>query len=119
MQIKMKRIYEDAEPSDGKRILVDRLWPRGISKERANLDLWLKDIAPSSELRKSFQHKPEKFKMFKEAYRKELREDPEKIAAVEELLLFLKHENITLLYGAKDEIHNHAVVLKHYLTKDC
>lgn len=115
MPLKIKRIYEPWDPSDGVRILIDRVWPRGVSKERARLDEWMKDIAPSPTLRKWFQHDPEKFAEFKKAYRGELEADSEKIGAVSRLLDMLDTNVVTLLYGAKDEIHNHAIVLKQYL----
>ena len=115
LPLKIKRIYERCDPSDGVRILIDRVWPRGVSKERARLDEWMKDIAPSPTLRKWFQHDPEKFAEFKKAYRGELEADSEKIGAVSRLLDMLDTNIVTLLYGAKDEIHNHAIVLKQYL----
>src|SRR5690606_30318830 len=108
--IVLKRIYEPASEDDGKRILVDRIWPRGISKDTAQLDLWMKKIAPSTELRKEFNHKPERFKEFKKQYIKELKEDEEKKAAIEELLRMNEEGKVTLLFGAKDEVHNQAVV---------
>ena len=113
--IVLKRIYEPASDDDGKRILVDRIWPRGISKDKAKLDLWMKEIAPSTELRKEFNHKPERFEEFKAHYINELKEDDEKIAAIEELLRMIEEGKVTLLFGAKDEVHNQAVVLKEVL----
>ncbi len=107
----LKRIYEPYDEADGFRILVDRLWPRGIAKADAKLDLWLKDIAPSSELRKWFCHKPELFAEFREKYLEELRRDPEKIAAVEAVQERVKNQPVTLLYGAKDPVYNHAQIL--------
>jgi uncharacterized protein YeaO (DUF488 family) len=115
MKLQRKRIYEQPEATDGKRILIDRVWPRGISKERAKLDEWMKDIAPSPEVRKWFCHDPNKFEEFKEVYRRELKEQPEKIQAVEKILNTLETENVTLLYAAKDEVHNHAIVLQQFL----
>ncbi|RFB13480.1 DUF488 domain-containing protein [Bacillus sp. HNG] len=114
----LKRIYEPASEEDGKRILVDRIWPRGISKDKAQLDLWMKEIAPSTELRKEFNHKPERFEEFKEQYIKELQEDDEKRLAIEELLRMIEKEKVTLLFGAKDEMHNQAVVLKEVLERE-
>ncbi len=111
----LKRIYEPASKEDGKRILVDRIWPRGISKDKAQLDLWMKEIAPSTELRKEFNHKPERFEEFKGRYIKELQEDEEKKAAIKELLHMIDEEKVTILFGAKDEVHNQAVVLKEVL----
>ncbi len=116
--IVLKRIYEPASKEDGKRILVDRIWPRGISKDKAQLDLWMKEIAPSVVLRKEFNHKPERFEEFKEHYIKELTEDEEKKAAIEELLRMIGEEKVTLLFGAKDEVHNQAVVLKEVLERE-
>ena len=115
MNIEIKRIYDLAEAHDGKRILVDRLWPRGISKEKAKLDDWLKDIAPSQQLRVWFGHKPDRCNEFVERYRLELDTDPEKQSAVLQLIEITKKNNVTLLYGAKDTSINQAVVLKDYL----
>ncbi|MDD5040029.1 MAG: DUF488 domain-containing protein [Patescibacteria group bacterium] len=108
--IKLKRIYEAYDKKDGYRILVDRLWPRGMSKEQARLDLWLKDIAPSTELRKWFHHDLKKWDEFKKRYRAELKKnnEPSKMLKLEKK----KHTTITLLYGAKDEAHNEAAVIK-------
>lgn len=112
MNIQIKRIYEAAAKDDGFRVLVDRLWPRGIKKENAGVDLWLKEIAPSTELRKWFGHEPERFKEFESRYQNELQHNPE----MEKLRQLKKqHPRITLLYGAKDEQHNQAVVLKKML----
>ncbi|MGP4081720.1 DUF488 domain-containing protein [Pseudalkalibacillus sp. R45] len=116
MAIQLKRIYESKSENDGKRILVDRIWPRGISKEEAGLDEWLKEAAPSPELRKWFEHDPDRFKEFKERYEKELDNDEEKQKAVEKVRSFMKDGKVTLLYAAKDQKHNHAVVLKDYLS---
>lgn len=109
MKIKIKRVYEDPAKEDGIRILVDRLWPRGLTKQRACLDLWLRDIAPSTELRKWFNHDPEKWKEFGIRYRKELENNIESVEALKEQL---KKGTVTLVYGAKDEAHNEALVLK-------
>ena len=112
MDIHIKRIYETAEPSDGKRILVDRLWSRGISKENAHLDLWLKEIAPSTELRKWFHPATsDHWQEFKQRYLKEL----ETNSAVEELQHIIAKHTVTLLYSAKDVENNHAIILKEYL----
>jgi uncharacterized protein YeaO (DUF488 family) len=112
MQIKIKRVYLEPEEEDGKRILVDRLWPRGLAKAKAGVDLWLKEIAPSTELRKWFGHDPFKWKEFEARYRAELKTKKEE-------LLQLRQEAaqgpVTLLYGARDEEHNEAVVLKKIL----
>ena len=110
--IKIKRAYEPIEKSDGFRILVDRLWPRGIKKEDAHFNVWLKEIAPSNELRKWFNHEPEKWEEFRKKYIAELKISP----ALEELLALVKqHTTITLVYSAKDEKYNQAMVLKDYL----
>ena len=113
--IKLKRAYELVEKSDGYRILVDRLWPRGMSKEKEHLDLWLKDIAPSTELRKEFGHDPDRWKSFVAAYHKELKDHADLVQELKELEK--KHKTITLIYAAKDEKMNNAVVLKEYLEK--
>ena len=113
MGISIKRIYDEPVPEDGYRILVDRLWPRGMRKERAALDMWMKDIAPSSELRRWFGHDPERFDDFAQRYRSEL--DVNKTAVEELARLLLEHRTITLLYAAKSPICNHAVVLRDYM----
>ncbi len=109
MSIKIKRVYAEPNHEDGKRILVDRLWPRGLAKEKASVDLWLKDIAPSTELRKWFGHDPGKWDEFKKRYLSELKENSE---AIQTLRDELKKGKVTLVYGAKDEEHNDAVVLQ-------
>lgn len=115
MVVKLKRIYEDAAQNDGKRILVDRIWPRGVSKEKAKLDEWFKEIGPSDDLRKWFNHEDDKFTEFERRYRKELQDGEQKAAY--DALKDIQKENktITLLYGAKNEKHNQAVVLKNML----
>lgn len=113
--IKLKRVYELANKNDGYRVLVDRLWPRGLTKEKAQVDLWLKDIAPSTELRKWFGHDSSKWSEFKKRYHNELKENP---IAVAQLVDLLEKRDITVVYGANDEIHNEAVVLKEYLEKE-
>lgn len=110
--IKIKRIYEDASENDGYRILVDRLWPRGISKQRAKLDEWAKTIAPSTELRKRFGHKAERFEEFAKLYKQELHLQNEELDRVRKIA---KNRQVTLLYAAKDERINHAIVLKNIL----
>jgi uncharacterized protein YeaO (DUF488 family) len=112
MTILLKRAYEPVEPSDGFRILVDRLWPRGVSKDAAHIDLWLKEIAPSTALRKWFDHDPSKWDEFQDRYFLELRHNPER---VEQLTAYTHRGVITLVYGAKDKEHSHAAVLKEYL----
>ncbi|MCI1723439.1 MAG: DUF488 domain-containing protein [Lachnospiraceae bacterium] len=114
-QIKMKRIYAPQEPEDGMRILVDRLWPRGIRKEDAGLDAWVKNIAPSNELRKSFAHQPERFPEFRKAYRRELEANPDALSFAESCKEALAGNPVTLLYAAKDETFNNASVLLEWL----
>ena len=110
--IQLKRVYEEPCREDGLRILVDRLWPRGLTKARAAVDLWLKDVAPSTELRKWFGHDPAKWKQFQVRYRKELREKKD---ALELLKQKSKERTVTLVYGARDEEHNEALVLQKIL----
>jgi uncharacterized protein YeaO (DUF488 family) len=112
MHIQLKRAYDAPAASDGFRVLVDRLWPRGVSKEEAHLDLWLKEIAPSTELRKWFGHDPARWEGFQERYRRELRE---KTDAVRLLKQKAKEGSVTLVYAARDEEHNGALVLKRLL----
>lgn len=110
--INTKRVYEDSSEEDGYRILTERLWPRGVSKERANLDKWMKGIAPSHDLRKWFDHDADKWEEFKERYRRELFGSE----YVEELLeIIKKNETVTLIYASKDEDHNSTVLLKAFL----
>lgn len=110
--LKMKRVYDEPTSDDGLRILTERLWPRGVTKERAKVDKWMKEIAPSHELRKWFGHDPGKWEKFKDRYRKELYGSE----AVSELLeLIKKHTHITLVYASKDEKHNSTRVLKNML----
>ncbi|NIE97323.1 DUF488 domain-containing protein [Acinetobacter sp. Tr-809] len=111
MQIEIKRIYDPVESTDGQRVLVDRLWPRGISKERAHLDLWLKEIAPSTELRQAFCHQAEHWLSFQEGYYQELKDNP----YVHQLREMAEQQQLTLIYAAKDPELNHALVLKNYL----
>jgi uncharacterized protein YeaO (DUF488 family) len=108
MRIAIKRVYQEPDPTDGFRILVDRLWPRGLSKERAKVDLWLKEVAPSTDLRKWFQHDPAKWTEFQKRYKQELKAQGDQLNLIKEKL----HQGpVTLLYGAKDEEHNEAAVL--------
>ena len=116
MKIKLKRVYEEYSPHDGFRILVDRLWPRGIKKEKAKIDLWLKEIAPSDKLRKWFSHDSSKWQEFKKRYKKEIKENKEIFKKLKEIIKNKKE--VTLLYSAKDEKHNNAIVLKEILQKD-
>jgi uncharacterized protein YeaO (DUF488 family) len=110
--IRLKRVYEKPSRMDGSRILVDRLWPRGLTKERAAVTLWLKDVAPSTELRKWFGHAPARWKQFQARYRKELREKKD---ALELLNRKSNAHTVTLVYAARDEQHNEALVLKRVL----
>ena len=114
MTIHIKRVYEAPQSSDGKRVLIDRLWPRGLTKEKAKVDLWLKAIAPTAELRKWFGHDPAKWNEFKKRYHEELHTNTDTVSQLTELL---KDGKATLVYGAKDEEYNDAVVLKEYLEK--
>lgn len=117
MVLKIERIYTKPADMDGYRILVDRLWPRGISKEKAALDEWFKTIAPSKELRQWFGHDPEKYEEFKSRYIAELDANPDRSQFLELIKNHLAEGNVIMLYGAKDETHNQAVVLKDYLEK--
>ncbi len=111
--LQIKRIYEKPLKTDGCRILVDRLWPRGEAKTDAHIDLWLKDAAPSTDLRKWFNHEPEKFKDFSKKYTEELKHN----SAVNQIIDILKNKNVSLIYAAKDEHINHAVVLRDFILK--
>ena len=111
--VELKRIYEPYDKKDGYRVLVDRLWPRSVSKNKAHIDLWLKEIGPSNELRKWFNHDQVKWPEFKKKYKKELKRKRELLNTIK--VLHKKHKNITLLYGAKDENHNQAIVIKEIL----
>jgi uncharacterized protein YeaO (DUF488 family) len=113
--LKVKRIYEARSHSDGYRVLVDRLWPRGLSKIRAHVDLWLKEIGPSDSLRKWFGHDPVRWTAFRERYWKELRDQPQVVSQLKQVLK--EHRAVTLLYGARDEQHNQAVALQEFLQK--
>ena len=107
--IKMKRVYEKAEAADGFRVLVDRLWPRGMKKEVAKIDLWMKEVAPSDGLRKSFGHEVKKWPNFQKKYRTELKKKTELLAELRKMEK--EHGTVTLLFGARDEEHNQAIVL--------
>ena len=113
MAIHIKRIYDPVSKTDGYRILVDRLWPRGIKKEDAHIDKWMKEVAPSTALRKWFNHEPEKWPQFITKYRAELKASND---FAELVSLTNEHKAITLLYSAKDEQHNQAVALKQFIT---
>ena len=114
MTIRLKRVYEKPNKDDGIRILVDRLWPRGLTKQKAALDLWLKEIAPSTELRKWFGHDSEKWKEFQRRYRAELKSHPDEVKLIKGKA---REGTVTLLYGARDQEHNEAVVLQQLLEK--
>src|SRR5947209_18645026 len=110
--IRIKRAYDAPDESDGKRILVDRLWPRGVSKERAQIHEWAKDIAPSAELRKWFCHDIEQWPEFQKRYEEELTQNK---AALQKILQEARQGTVTLIYGSKDEEHNQAVLLQKFL----
>ena len=112
MSVAIRRAYEEPGPADGTRVLVDRLWPRGLSKERAAVDLWLKDVSPSPELRRWYGHDPAKWDEFQERYRTELRQNKD---AVDELRRKCRGKTVTFVYAARDAAHNSALVLKDYL----
>ncbi|RJG21996.1 DUF488 domain-containing protein [Paenibacillus thiaminolyticus] len=115
---KIKRIYEQADSRDGIRVLVDRIWPRGMSKENAHLTAWMKDIAPSTELRKWFNHIPAKFPEFQRRYEAELTRAAMQ-DDIRQLISWAEESDVTLLYAAKDEQYNQAIVLQRFLTKTC
>jgi len=112
--LQTKRIYEQPDKTDGLRVLVDRLWPRGLTKKEAQIDDWLKEIAPSTRLRKWFGHDPARWKEFKQRYVAELKDHREQL---EHLAQESRKRTVTLLFGAKDVTHNNAVVLKEYIEK--
>lgn len=112
MTIRIKRIYEEALDDDGYRVLVDRLWPRGVSKQRAHIDVWLKEVAPSPRLRTWFHHDPQLWEEFRQRYQTELKSND----TLSELQALIDaHDVVTLLYGARDEKQNQAIVLAEYL----
>ncbi len=117
MTVRIKRVYDAPEASDGMRILVDRLWPRGIAKEKARIDLWLKDISPSDDLRRRFHARPESWDEFRTLYAEELEGDAGRIAAAE-LRRHIAEGPVTLLYAARDEKHNNAAALKLWLEEN-
>ncbi len=112
MEIRVKRIYEPSEPADGYRLLVDRLWPRGVSRESASLDAWMREVAPSSELRRWFGHDASRWQEFKRRYAVELGTRQDLVA---EILSLARDRPVTLLYSARDPEHNQAVALAEYL----
>ena len=113
--IHLRRAYDEKGKEDGYRMLIDRLWPRGIKKEELSYSWWPKEIAPSTELRKSFDHEASKFESFKKEYKKELEDSSMKDELLDKVETQLEKHNVTLVYGAKDPEHNHAVVLKEWL----
>lgn len=114
MPVSFERVYEKPSPNDGKRILVERLWPRGLKKEDAKVDEWLREIAPSTKLREWFGHDPEKWSEFEERYWKELKKKQE---IVSKLVKEIKREQVTFVFAAKEEKHNNAVALKEYIER--
>lgn len=114
MILKIKRVYDQPEKSDGFRVLVDRIWPRGLTKDKTAVDLWAKDLSPSTELRQWFNHEEEKWPEFKRRYSLELEAKPE--AVTEFVKLLPQHPQLTLVYGAKSEERNQAVALREYLS---
>jgi uncharacterized protein YeaO (DUF488 family) len=114
--VRVKRVYEKAEKGDGWRVLVDRLWPRGMTKEKAKADVWMKDVGPSDALRKWFGHEPKKWTAFQKRYRAELADKKAMIAELKKMEK--EHGTLTLLYGAKDEEHNQAVALAEFLKQN-
>lgn len=115
-EVKIKRVYEPAEPEDGTRVLVDRLWPRGLSKERAKVDLWLKEVAPSAELRTWYGHDPEKYPEFRRRYEAELTEEPG-VSALARLRTMATEGQVTLVFAAHDTAHANATVLRELLAQ--
>ena len=116
MSIQLKRVYEKPAKADSRRVLVDRVWPRGLTKREARVDEWLKEIAPSAKLRKWFGHDPARWKEFKKRYAAELDDQRDQ---VEHLARVAKQRTVTLLFGAKDTSHNNAVALKEYIARRC
>jgi uncharacterized protein YeaO (DUF488 family) len=112
MNVKLKRAYEKPNKADGTRILVDRLWPRGLTKEKAKIDLWLKEIAPSTELRKWFGHDPKRWRRFRGRYETELKHHADQLKLIKSKA---KEGTVTLIYAARDQEHNEAVVLNEFL----
>lgn len=115
MEIRIKRAYEKAVNADGRRVLIDRMWPRGVKKEDARIHYWAKDLAPSTELRKWFGHDPDRWTEFKKRYRAEIRDNKKGLATLRDELKGAKR--LTLVYSAKDEEHNNAVVMADYLER--
>ncbi|WP_238654845.1 DUF488 domain-containing protein [Paenibacillus piscarius] len=113
--LNLKRIYEPADQGDGYRVLVDRLWARGVTKEQAAVDEWMKEISPSPALRQWFGHQPERFTAFRDRYLRELEENPECGRLAESIRKRARNQQVTLVYAAKDPVHNHAKVLYEWL----
>lgn len=118
MDIRLKRAYEDAARSDGPRVLVDRIWPRGVAKEDADIDHWLKGLSPSTELRQWFDHDPAKWSAFCERYREELETEDAQEDVDQLKKLLEEHKRITLVFAAKDTEHNNAVALRDFIAAD-
>ena len=114
--LKIKRAYDKAEKKDGKQILIDRLWPRGVSKSEANVDTWLKELAPSTELRKWFAHDPQKWEEFRKKYKAEL-DSPEKVKLLEDIAGQARRGDVTLIYSARDTEHSDVKVLVEIIDK--
>lgn len=117
-EIRLKRAYEAPAEEDGCRVLVDRLWPRGVAKEAAHLDLWLRDLAPSTELRKWYGHRPERWQELERRYFEELRASEEATAALDQLRAAAAGRTLTLVYAARDTEHNNAVALREFLQRE-
>lgn len=117
VDVAIKRAYDEAEPADGTRVLIDRLWPRGVSKEKAKIDLWLKDVAPSAELRTWYGHDPAKFDEFRRRYLEELAREPGK-SGMAKLREMAEQGPVTLVFAARDAAHANATVLRALLAKD-
>jgi uncharacterized protein YeaO (DUF488 family) len=115
--LRIKRAYEPVERSDGYRVLVDRLWPRGVSRSALHMDEWARILAPSTKLRTAFGHDPARWRTFRAAYRKELRASDAAMRKIRALTALSREQNVTLIYGAKDEEHNNAVVLQELMKR--
>jgi uncharacterized protein YeaO (DUF488 family) len=113
-QVRLRRVYEAPDPSDGQRVLVDRLWPRGLAKDKAAVDEWLKTVAPSDELRRWYGHEPDRFPAFRQRYQQELR-GPKQSGALDHLRLLASHGTVTLLTATRDIEHSQAAVLAELL----
>lgn len=115
--LNLKRAYDDVSDTDGYRILVDRLWPRGVSKEQAAIDLWAKEITPTTGIREAFHHEPGTFPAFKKQYLSELETNPDIPDFIQTVSEHLKAGNVTFVYAAKDPVYNHVVILKEFVEK--